>query len=59
LQSCPEESLYVPALVALVSSALTTTTWASATKPKKPPVALLVATPRSGQGVVVGVGSDF
>lgn len=59
LQGCPESSLYVPSIVALLSSGITTAIWASATKPKPPPVTLLVTTPRTGHGMLLGAHASF
>lgn len=57
---CPyPESTYVPGVVALSLEALTTTIWAVASKSEPPPVALAVATPRSGEGAVLSVSGRF
>jgi len=58
---CPMSSLYLPTLVALPVEAITTIVWASNHKPDPKPseVSLVVGAPRSGSGVVVGLGKAF
>jgi len=57
---CPyPDSMYVPGVFAVSMEALTTVIWAAASKPEPPPVAVSIATPRSGEGAVLSLSGRF
>lgn len=57
---CPDpESMYVPTLMAVSMEGITTLIWAAASKPEPPPVAVSVATSRSGDGAVLNLTGRF
>lgn len=57
--TCPDSQLVTPSLVGLTAAGLTTLVWARLAAPEPRAVSLSVATPRTGQGLVLGVGRAF
>ena len=58
-ENCPQSSVVIPTVITIPVQILTTVIWAELAAPDPGEISLIVARPRSGDGVVLGLGSRF